>query len=102
MPRPLPNIAPAGERASRTCGGSFWTTGMTDTAWKVVIQEKEKRYLAKLPRRERERLLDANAGLWARIPFAGDVAKLKGSREGTGFGWGDGASCSWWTPKPAR
>lgn len=54
---------------------------MTDAAWKVVIQEKEKRYLARLPRRERERLLDAMLAMGS-DPFAGDVAKLKGSREG--------------------
>jgi mRNA interferase RelE/StbE len=55
---------------------------MTDTpTWKVIIQEKEKRYLAKLPRRERERILDAMSGMTA-DPLAGDVVKLKGNMEG--------------------
>ncbi|MFZ5811734.1 MAG: type II toxin-antitoxin system RelE family toxin [Thermodesulfobacteriota bacterium] len=54
---------------------------MTDAAWRVVIQDKEKRYLARLPRRERERLLDAMLAMGA-DPLAGDVAKLKGRLEG--------------------
>ncbi len=37
--------------------------------------------MAKLPRKERERLLDAMLAMKA-DPFAGDVAKLKGSLEG--------------------
>jgi mRNA interferase RelE/StbE len=56
---------------------------MTDagTTWTVIIQDKEKRYLAKIPRRERERLLDALLAMSA-DPYAGDVVKLKGSLEG--------------------
>ncbi len=56
---------------------------MTDAGapWTVIIQDKEKRYLAKLPRRERERILDAMLGM-ASDPFAGDVVKLKGSLDG--------------------
>lgn len=56
---------------------------MTETAdpWTVILQDKEKRYLAKLPRRERERLIDGMLALRA-DPFAGDVARLKGSLEG--------------------
>jgi len=55
---------------------------MTETpaSWSVIVQDKEKRYLAKLPRKERERLLDAMLAMKA-DPFAGDVAKLKGSLE---------------------
>lgn len=51
------------------------------TPWTVIIQEKEKRYLAKLPRRERERILDGMLALSA-DPLAGDVVKLKGNLEG--------------------
>lgn len=55
---------------------------MTDVpGWNVIIQDREKRYLAKLPRRERERILDGLLGL-AADPFVGDVAKLKGSLGG--------------------
>lgn len=49
--------------------------------WSVIIQEKEKRYLSRLPRKERERLLDAMLAMKS-DPFAGDVARLKGSLEG--------------------
>ncbi|MEF3697285.1 type II toxin-antitoxin system RelE family toxin [Desulfolutivibrio sp.] len=56
---------------------------MTETpaVWSVIIQEKEKRYLSRLPRKERERLLDALSAMQF-DPFAGDVARLKGSFEG--------------------
>ncbi|QLA17161.1 type II toxin-antitoxin system RelE family toxin [Desulfolutivibrio sulfoxidireducens] len=56
---------------------------MTDAPdpWAVILLEKEKRYLAKLPRKERRRLLDAMSALHT-DPFAGDVARLKGSMEG--------------------
>ncbi len=53
----------------------------THADWSVIIQEKEKRYLSRLPRKERERLLDAMLAMKA-DPFAGDVARLKGSLEG--------------------
>lgn len=49
--------------------------------WSVIIQEKEKRYLSRLPRKEQERLLDAMLAMKS-DPFAGDVVRLKGSLEG--------------------
>jgi len=49
--------------------------------WSVIILEKEKRYLSRLPRKERERLLDAMSALKT-DPFAGDVARLKGDHDG--------------------
>jgi mRNA-degrading endonuclease RelE of RelBE toxin-antitoxin system len=49
--------------------------------WTVVIPTKEERYLSRLPRRERQRLIDALETLQAKDTLFGHVKKLHGRPE---------------------